>query len=480
MRTPRAAGVGALVALVSAMVVPLATIANSAPAAAATTLTLNVGGTNSDGSVDGQDFYPGVATIHAGDSIQWKFRGGHTVNFYTPPGDPEAPAVGDGTFNGVNDPESSGIKFPAPGQDAYTLAFPNAGNYLYFCALHPGMAGLIQVVAADSATAVTTQAAADAAAATQLAADVAAGQAAIDAFKPTSTATSNGKTNYTVANGISEAPTATATLAPVNAGGPSGTATLSVVNGTTLHVSMTMSGLTPGGHLAHIHSGQCGISSPPKGAPNDVLFSLPNLVADSSGNATGSADFAFPQGAPPVIPANSWYANVHASDTDVTSVSCGNVVAHPASSLRFHPSSLTIKTGDTVTWQMLDSHEVHPLFFGAVDKASPNPFADATGGNTIASPSGAVGSGPQFPGSSFSLTFTGPGTYNYICTLHGDLGMRGTVVVQGVAITNPAPVPGTLARTGSSSRTPVLVAVALLLLGSLALVGERRLRRVRA
>jgi LPXTG-motif cell wall-anchored protein len=58
--------------------------------------------------------------------------------------------------------------------------------------------------------------------------------------------------------------------------------------------------------------------------------------------------------------------------------------------------------------------------------------------------------------------------------------MRGTVVVQGVAITNPAPVPGTLARTGSSSRTPVLVAVALLLLGSLALVGERRLRRVRA
>jgi plastocyanin len=160
-------------------------------------------------------------------------------------------------------------------------------------------------------------------------------------------------------------------------------------------------------------------------------------------------------------------------------VSCGNVAAHPASSLRFHPSSLTIKTGDTVTWTMMDAREVHPLFFGAVDKAPPNPFADASGGNTIASPSGAVGSGPQFPGSSFSLTFTGPGTYNYICTLHGDLGMRGTVVVEGAAITRPAPRPGTLARTGSTSRTPVLLAVALLLLGSLALVGERRLRRVR-
>jgi plastocyanin len=259
MRTRRAAGVGALVALVSAMGVPLASIATTAPAAAATTLTVQVGGANSDGSIDGQNFYPGVATIHAGDSIQWKFRGGHTVNFYTPPGDPEAPGVGDGTFNGVNDPESSGIKFPAPGADTYTLAFPNAGNYLYFCALHPGMAGLVQVVAADSATPVTTQAQADSAGASQLAADLAAGQAAVDAFKPTST-TSNGKTTYNVANGIGDSETATATLAPVNAGGPSGTATLSVVNGTTLHVTMTMSGLTPGGHLAHIHSGQCGIS----------------------------------------------------------------------------------------------------------------------------------------------------------------------------------------------------------------------------
>jgi plastocyanin len=478
MRTPRAAGVGALVALVSAMVVPLATIATTAPAAAATTLTVQVGGSNSDGSVDGQNFYPGVATIHAGDSIQWKFRGGHTVNFYTPPGDPEAPGVGNGTFTGVNDPESSGIKFPAPGSDTYTLAFPNAGNYQYFCALHPGMAGLVQVVAADSATPVTTQAQADSTGASQLAADLAAGQAAVDAFTPSST-TSNGKTTYNVANGIGDPEVDTVPVTPVATGGPSGTATLSAVNGK-LHVELSMTGLAPGEHPAHIHNGQCGISSPPPGAPNDLLFPLPNLVADASGAAKVTGDFSFPQGAPPVIPANIWYVNVHTSTSDLTPVACGNVDAHPASSLRVKPASLTIKTGDTVTWTMMDAREVHPLFFGAADKASPNPFADASGGNTIASPSGAVASGPQFPGSSFSLTFTGPGTYSYFCTLHADLGMRGTVVVQGAAITNPAPVPGTLARTGSSSRTPVFLAVALLLLGSLALVGERRLRRVRA
>jgi plastocyanin len=29
----------------------------------------------------------------------------------------------------------------------------------------------------------------------------------------------------------------------------------------------------------------------------------------------------------------------------------------------------------------------------------------------------------------FRVTFTSPGTFNYICTLHDDLGMKGTVIV---------------------------------------------------
>jgi plastocyanin len=39
-----------------------------------------------------------------------------------------------------------------------------------------------------------------------------------------------------------------------------------------------------------------------------------------------------------------------------------------------------------------------------------------------------VGAGLPF-GTTFSATFTAPGTYNYICALHDDLGMTGTVVV---------------------------------------------------
>lgn len=464
----RTRGLLALVALVASLVaLPLAGVAG-----AASTLTLQVGGATADGSVDGQSFYPGVATVHAGDTVVWKFRAAHTVNFYTPPGDPEALGVGNGTFDGVNDPESSGIKFPAPGGDTYQLTFPNAGNFSYFCALHPGMQGLLQVVAVDSPVPATTQAQADQLGATQLAADLAAGSAAIAAFTPGS-ATSGTKTTYTVANGIGDPQTAPATLTPATAGGPAGSATLSI-SGTTLRVDLSMTGLTPGAHPAHVHNGQCGISSPPKGAANDIIFPLPDLVADSTGAGRSSADF--PLTGPPVIPSNSWYVNVHTSPSDLTSVSCGNVVSHPTSSLRFHPANLTIKTGDTVTWQMMDAREVHPLYVGPEAAAPSNPFAPPSGGNTVASPTRSVLSGPQFPGQSFSLTFTGPGTYTYMCTLHGAIGMKGTVVVQGAAITN-APVPGTLARTGSSTRGPVTLAVVLLVAGALALATERRWRR---
>lgn len=467
----RTACVGALVALVAALGTPFAGVAH-----AATTLTVQVGGSSSDGSVDGQSFYPGTVTIHQGDAIAWRFRGAHTVNFYTPPGDPEAPGVGDGTFNGVDDPESSGIKFPAPGGDTYTLTFGAAGNFLYFCALHPGMQGLVQVVAADSATPVTTQAEADSAGAAQLAADLAAGKAAVDAYQPGST-TANGKTTWDVANGISEAPTATAALSPVTAGGPQGTATLTV-QGTTLHVAATLSGLAPGAHPAHIHSGQCGISSPPKGAANDILFPLPDAVADSSGNATISADVTLP--APPVIPSNSWYLNVHTSASDLTPVACGNVLAHPASSLRFHPGALTIKAGDTVRWTMMDAHEVHPLYIGPQDKAPANPFSPPSGGTTVSSTTQQVLSGPQLPGSVFAATFTAPGTYTYLCTLHASLGMRGTVTVLASSTSAPptaAPrAGGTLARTGLSLRAPLAIAAVLLVVGAVVLATQPRRR----
>lgn len=72
--------------------------------------------------------------------------------------------------------------------------------------------------------------------------------------------------------------------------------------------------------------------------------------------------------------------------------------------IRFHPSSLSVKRGDTVTWLWRDGGTKHNV--------TGNGFKSKT-----------MGSG------SFSVRFTRSGTYNYHCTIHGHEGMVGKVVV---------------------------------------------------
>lgn len=72
--------------------------------------------------------------------------------------------------------------------------------------------------------------------------------------------------------------------------------------------------------------------------------------------------------------------------------------------LRFHPATLSIKRGDTVTWLWRDS--------GIRHNVTGSGFKSKT-----------MGSG------SFSVRFTKKGTFNYHCTIHVHLGMVGKVVV---------------------------------------------------
>lgn len=78
---------------------------------------------------------------------------------------------------------------------------------------------------------------------------------------------------------------------------------------------------------------------------------------------------------------------------------------------RFEPSQVTIPVGTTVTWRWVGG-------FHDVTSAGDPAFAG----------SGAPVSAP----STFSHTFTSPGTYLYFCSVHGSPsgGMRGTIVVQ--------------------------------------------------
>ena len=81
------------------------------------------------------------------------------------------------------------------------------------------------------------------------------------------------------------------------------------------------------------------------------------------------------------------------------------------SDFRFHPESLNVFAGDTVTW---------------VNKGR-LPHTTTSGVN--GKPDGLWDSRHLERGESFSYVFSRPGTYRYFCRPHHGLGMKGVVVV---------------------------------------------------
>lgn len=72
--------------------------------------------------------------------------------------------------------------------------------------------------------------------------------------------------------------------------------------------------------------------------------------------------------------------------------------------VRFHPGTLTIGRGDTVTWLWRDREEHNVTFHGLHSRTMTH--------------------------GSYTLRFTRSGTFNYRCTLHEHEGMRGKVIVR--------------------------------------------------
>lgn len=108
--------------------------------------------------------------------------------------------------------------------------------------------------------------------------------------------------------------------------------------------------------------------------------------------------------------------------------------------MRFLPGKMVIHAGQSVTWTNHDPETPHTITFGEEPGGGPlGAFApsgtgiDGPGHATLSSPnetanSGVVGAGLPF-GTTFTATFTNPGTYHFICALHDTLGMTGTIVV---------------------------------------------------
>jgi hypothetical protein len=93
------------------------------------------------------------------------------------------------------------------------------------------------------------------------------------------------------------------------------------LSGSMLTVKLTLSGLAPNSkHAAHIHAGSC----ESQGA---VVYALPVVAADASGNASETATIPNVSS----IPSSGWYVNVHHSvdlstQTGFDPIACGNVI----------------------------------------------------------------------------------------------------------------------------------------------------------
>jgi plastocyanin len=121
-----------------------------------------------------------------------------------------------------------------------------------------------------------------------------------------------------------------------------------------------------------------------------------------------------------------------------------------ASLMRFERQTIVARVGDTVEWTSLDPSINHTVTFGLEPDdprpASANvmPTSDGARHAVISSLADRVNSGflspaPQdranqaqsAPGvTRFRVTFTSPGTFNYICAVHDQLGMTGRVIVR--------------------------------------------------
>ena len=113
----------------------------------------------------------------------------------------------------------------------------------------------------------------------------------------------------------------------------------------------------------------------------------------------------------------------------------------------FHPKNLTVKAGDTVIWEAQDTHTItfvpsppipEPLISRPQAEGRPllvqNPKVDRPAVPTgVYDPAQYYHSAnigfKQQRGTSFALTFDKPGVYEYVCVLHHERGMKGTITV---------------------------------------------------
>jgi plastocyanin len=389
---------------------------------------VQVGGNVRNMAYNGIGYYPGVITVDAGDTVVWRLDGAepHTVTFLG--GTPLTPSllnnfakpVGNHVYDGVGLHNSGMLVGP---HNTYALTFTKPGVYPYLCLMHgPSMAGVVIVQPAGTPYP-DTQAQYDRQGQAELAGALAAGEAAAASLNTAPSPGPNGTWIYHVFTGVDNNPTATSWLYPEVADVHAmGQALLTVAGPGVLAINVSVEGLaTKGAVPANIRWGSCH----DLGA---VAESLPALRAGPDGVATTSL---IVRGNPALvaIPGAGWVVTVGGGTTPLL---CGRVLDPTATAMRFFPGVVRIHVGDTVEWIQDASVEVHTVTFLAKGQKAPEfgtPLSLKPAGGPIYSGTGYFNSGLMLPGSIYRLTFTKPGVYQYLCLVHDNMGMEGTVVV---------------------------------------------------
>jgi plastocyanin len=184
-----------------------------------------------------------------------------------------------------------------------------------------------------------------------------------------------------------------------------------------------------------------------------------------------------------LLAAFAWVAAAHAQEPKTFNVLVGAEDASVGALIdAFFPDTLLVHVGDTVHWKR-NSNEIHtvsflagtpipdliipapaglpsPVMFNPVAAFPTVPANGQYDGSTFAN-SGIIGPDPG-QAESFDLTFTQPGTYNYVCLVHGVI-MSGKIVVLDYPAEIPTPreVKQETKRSVAAALAQVPVAVAL-------------------
>lgn len=194
-------------------------------------------------------FLPASVTVKTGATVEWTATGPepHTITFLpkgqTPPtpDKPENAALRAKTVEGAYDgTQTLGTTIiPTSAEPVtYKVSFPKAGDYTYYCIIHPGMNGAVKVV--DDAATADSQSAVDKRAGTEQTKWLAEGQAAKKALMAApvkKTANTDGSSTWTLEMGTNTQHVAVLAFQPVNAAIKAGDTVTFVNNSTDPHTA---------------------------------------------------------------------------------------------------------------------------------------------------------------------------------------------------------------------------------------------------